>query len=166
MSSEPSGARLRAFLHRLLFAPIDERGSSFVRAFRYLAVGGVAWLVDYGMLMVLAKIIGAPLLLAATGGFIAGLAVNYAISLTWVFGLRSFGPTTFTVFLVTGVIGLGLNDLLLLLLNETWGIDLTISKIITTVMVLAWNYIGRLVSLRGIESWRQRRASSVGPEKP
>ena len=95
---------------------VNTTDNVFVQLFRYLFVGGTAFLVDYGLLYVLTEYCGMHYLLSATLAFIAGLVVNYLISTKWVF--RTGAALTnkaaeFTVFALIGVVGLLLNNVLL-----------------------------------------------------
>lgn len=120
--------------------------------FRYLLVGGSAFLVDFGTLVFCKEVLlpEFPLKLytATAIGFIAGLIFNYILSITFVFEVaknsrvgRSF--LDFVVFTVIGVIGLGLTELGMYLGVDWLKINYMLVKIIVTVIVLLWNYLGR-----------------------
>jgi putative flippase GtrA len=55
------------------------------RAPRYLAVVVVGFGVDLGLALGLRELFGLPLALAAAGGFMAALALNYLLFETWAF---------------------------------------------------------------------------------
>ena len=125
---------------------VNTTDNVFVQLFRYLFVGGTAFLVDYGLLYVLTEYCGMHYLLSATLAFIAGLVVNYLISTKWVF--RTGAPLTnkaaeFTVFALIGVVGLLLNNVLLYVFTDICLINYMISKLIATAVVTLWNFGAR-----------------------
>ncbi len=122
-----------------------EAKGTLVQLFRYGFVGGAAFLVDYGTLFALTEFAGLHYLLSATIAFILGLAVNYLLSISWVFnnGKLSNRLLEFLVFALIGVIGLGLNTLIMYVSTDILGIHYMISKIISTILVFFWNFFAR-----------------------
>ena len=123
----------------------EETDNVLIQLFRYGFVGGAAFLVDYGVLVLLTEVFGMHYLLSATISFILGLVTNYLLSVVWVFNNRTLGNrwAEFTVFAVIGVIGLGLNALIMYVCTDKMGIHYMISKIISTVIVFFWNFFAR-----------------------
>ncbi|MGQ9503873.1 MAG: GtrA family protein [Thermogutta sp.] len=109
---------------------------------RYLVVGGVAFLVDFGVLVLLTEVLRLYYLASAAIAFWCGLVTNYVLSITWVFSTRALASkrTEFTIFLIIGVVGLGWNELLLYLGTDVLGVDYRLSKLITVAIVLFWNF--------------------------
>jgi putative flippase GtrA len=109
---------------------------------RYLVVGGVSFLVDFGVLVLLTEALDIYYLTSAAVAFCCGLVTNYVLSITWVFSARSLASkrTEFAIFSIIGVIGLGWNELLLYLGTSVLGLDYRVSKLITVVIVLFWNF--------------------------
>ena len=82
--------------------------------------------------------------LSATCSFLAGLLVNYYISTAWVFESTIKNKhIEFTLFALIGIIGLGLNDLLIWIFTEKCHIYYMFSKLITAALVYLWNFLGR-----------------------
>ena len=119
---------------------------------RYVVVGGIAFLADYGALMgsyeLVLKNVARGLYYATAVGFMVGLAVNYFLSLIFVFTAakdkgkgRSFGA--FVVFGIIGLLGLLWTELGMWLGADVCGVDYRIVKIFVTGVVLVWNYLGR-----------------------
>ncbi|MBP5563135.1 MAG: GtrA family protein [Bacteroidales bacterium] len=127
----------------------DETENTLIQLFRYGFVGGAAFLVDYGVLVLLTEVFGMHYLLSATISFILGLITNYLLSVVWVFNNRTLGNrwAEFAVFAIIGVIGLGLNALIMYVCTDKMGIHYMISKIISTVIVFFWNFFARKVIL-------------------
>ena len=127
----------------------DETENTLIQLFRYGFVGGAAFLVDYGVLVLLTEVFGMHYLLSATISFILGLITNYLLSVVWVFNNRTLGNrwAEFAVFAIIGVIGLGLNALIMYVCTDKMGIHYMISKIISTVIVFFWNFFARKIIL-------------------
>jgi putative flippase GtrA len=58
-------------------------------ALRYLVVGGVAFLFDFGLLALLSQVIGWPLWLATSVAFLASFALTYTLQRVVTFGSRA-----------------------------------------------------------------------------
>jgi putative flippase GtrA len=124
----------------------DKTNNLFIQLFRYTFVGGIAFVVDFGLLFLLTTYAGVYYQVSAAVSFIAGLAVNYLISITWVFNADDGNRNRmleFVLFAMVGVIGLGLNALVIYVFTELIGVHYLVSKIISTVIVFLWNFLGR-----------------------
>ena len=137
---------MKEWLDKLFKAPTE---STFIQLFRYGFVGGLAFLVDYGTMVLLTEFAGMHYLLAATISFILGLITNYLLSITWVFNQHKLNNRwfEFLLFAFIGVVGLGLNDAIMFLCTERCGIHYTFSKIIATAIVFFWNFLARKLIL-------------------
>jgi len=116
---------------------------------RYLVTGGSAFLVDVALMCGATDILGLHYLWGAAAGFIAGLIVNYGLSVSWVFKERvcKKQELEFLAFAVIGVLGLGLNEVLIWSFTEMAGCYPVVSKIITAMIVFFWNYYARKLML-------------------
>ena len=121
---------------------------------RYCVVGGIAFLTDFGTLVaaqeLLLKNYSFGVYVATVLGFVVGLAVNYALSLWFVFTQkkdrgrgRSVGA--FLVFGVVGILGLLWTELGMWVGVDLLGWNYMPVKVLVTGAVLVWNYIGRKV---------------------
>ena len=90
----------------LLKKSTDKIGIQF---FRYIFVGGAAFLVDFVSLYLLTDFLGVYYLTSAAIAFILGLIVNYFLSTYWVFNKRKLDNLTFEfgIFAIIGIVGLG-----------------------------------------------------------
>lgn len=123
---------------------------------RYCIVGGLAFLVDFGLLVLFKEVIlpkngGWSLYVATAVGFTGGLVFNYVFSLLFVFNSAKHSKvgrsvSAFLIFAVIGGIGLGLTELGMYagvsLLGEQYYM---LVKVVVTGIVLVWNYLGRKV---------------------
>ena len=87
-------------------------------------------------------------LIANLIGLIAGLVINYVISVKWVFAdcKRNFGDAKkieFSIFSVIGILGVGFNQLLMLLLVGYGNFNEMLSKIVAAGIVLVYNFLAR-----------------------
>ena len=130
-------------LSRKLF--FYETSNWMVQFMRYIFVGGFAFVVDYFLLYICTELGRLHYLLSATLSFVVGLIVNYILSTKWIFTKSKISSTTieFFVYGIIGVIGLILTDILLYIFTDLMHIHYMISKIITAVIVMIWNFIGR-----------------------
>lgn len=128
----------------LFITPTD---NGFIQFFRYVFVGGVAFLVDAGILFLL-EFLGLNYLIAAIFAFIGGLVANYTMSKFLVFQKSSInGRLEFIFYGIIGLIGLGLTELFMYLFTDVWGLYFMLSKIAVAVIVLIWNFFARKLIL-------------------
>ena len=130
-------------LFRRLF--VEPTTNIWLQLLRYGFVGGVAFVADYGSLFVLTHYVGLHYLWSAAIAFIIGLTVNYLLSISWVFNKnRCAKPwVEFLVFALIGVIGLGLNELIMYVATDLIAIHYMLSKLISTGIVFCWNFFAR-----------------------
>lgn len=123
----------------------DPSGNIWMQVFRYLISGGLAFCVDFGVLYLLTDWLGIYYLLSSCISFSCGLVVTYLMSILWVFDYRSQESRwkEFLIFVLIGVIGLGLTSFFMWLFTTEMGIHYMISKIITTVIVTLWNFVAK-----------------------
>ncbi|WP_310448497.1 GtrA family protein [Thiobacillus sp.] len=115
--------------------------SEFVR---YIGVGGVAFIADFGLLAVL-TLAGLHYLPAALLAFLLGTWVNYRLSIRWVFTYRAIDTrgAEFGLFLLVGVITLGVSLGLMALLVERLSMHVLLAKCVVTAFTLVSNFAGR-----------------------
>lgn len=124
---------------------INETSNWIVQLIRYIFVGGIAFFVDFGLLYVCTEYGGLYYLLSATISFIAGLIVNYFLSTKWIFTKSKISNSylEFLIYGIIGVIGLLINDFVMYLFTDVVNIHYMVSKLITAIIVMGWNFIGR-----------------------
>lgn len=117
----------------------------WIQLLRYGFVGGTAFIVDYASLYVCTELLGIHHMLSAAIAFIAGLTVNYLLSILWVFAKHSSQSRTaeFITFAIIGVIGLMMNELIIYIGTDMLGIHYMITKLISTSIVFFWNFFAR-----------------------
>ena len=85
-------------------------------------------------------------------GLVAGLVLNYAMSILWVFTactriLEKRKLAEFTLFALVGIAGVGINQLLMYLMVDGLGLNEMLSKMVAAVLVLMWNFGARKLIL-------------------
>lgn len=136
--SSLEGRRLFSFI----FSKSD---NTSVQLLKYGFVGGIAYCVDFGSLFFLTEVVKIHYLISAAIAFILGLLTNYALSIFWVFPKRTLANkrAEFLLFSVIGLVGLGLNEVIIWFFTEFIHYHYLISKIFSTVIVFFWNFIAR-----------------------
>lgn len=128
---------------------------------RSILVSMLAFSIDFGTLALLTEIVGLYYLVSAAFSFILGTTVSYLLSIFWVFDRRRYSSPAleYTVFVLVGAVGLGLNEAFLWALTEMLGIYYLVSKIIAASLVFFWNFgARRLILFKG-----PRSPSSAAP---
>ena len=120
--------------------------NEFLQFFRYIFVGGIATVADWGTLYLLTEYAHVYHLVSAVIAFTVGLIVNFILSRLLVFSAneaKTGKALEFIGYAVIGVIGLGITEGIMFLLTNQLGAHYMLSKAIATVVVLVWNYIAR-----------------------
>ncbi len=117
-------------------------GGEFVR---YFLVSLVALAADFGTLVGLTELFGIPYLVSNVAGFILGAVVVYVGGIFWVFGKRRLKDTRaeFSIFVMIGVGGLGVNEGVLWLFTSAVGFHYTLSKVVAAASSFAFNFLVR-----------------------
>ena len=124
--------------------------NGFLQFFRYLFVGGIATVVDWGVLFALTECLQLHHLVSAVFAFAAGLITNFLLSKLLVFSANEAKTNALMEFLgyvLIGIIGLGITELILFVFTDRLSLYYMLSKAIATVIVLVWNYLARKLLL-------------------
>jgi putative flippase GtrA len=119
--------------------------SLLVQFARYLVVGGLAFVIDFGSLYLLTEFAGLYYLISAAVAFLLGLLANYCLSRVWVFDRRTMSNSAveFVVFAVIGVVGLAFNEGIIWFGREKMHLHYLVAKVISSGVVLVWNFGAR-----------------------
>lgn len=115
---------------------------------KFGVVGAVAFVIDYGILMILSQVIGWDPVPASAVSFTISVVFNYVASMRYVFTRREdlSRKSEFVIFVVLSIIGLGINSVCIWAGTRAFGdgaIAVTATKIIATVVVALWNFWSR-----------------------
>jgi len=115
---------------------------------RFLAVGAFGTVLDFSLLTLL-KLAGLPTLIANSLSFIVGLINNFTWNRLWTFGdvIQANWWRQLVQYAAVSLIGLALNDLLVVSLEDMLGVWLGLyewgylpAKVAATGVVVFWNY--------------------------
>lgn len=138
------------------------KNARLMETLRFAVTGGVCFLVELVCLILLRDGCGLDTLIATPIAFLISVAVNYLLCVVWVFkGARDQGAAAKAGFLITSVMGLLLNEGLMLLFRKLFGEDhilLTVfgftltmymlNKAMATLLVMIWNYFTKRAILQ------------------
>ena len=136
---------------------MEQRKSRAAEIIRFALTGGVCFLVELAVLILLKGKLGIDTLIATPIAFLISVILNYLLCVVWVFrGAENRGASAKAGFLITSLIGLGLNELLMLVFRLTLGEDMVIltlgsreinmyvlNKCLATLIVMIWNYFSK-----------------------
>lgn len=113
---------------------------------RFGVVGGLAFLIDYGVLFVLTEYCGIYYLVSSIISFIVSLIFNYILSITWVFDVtKKQTAKEVIIFVILSVMGLGINQLVMYVGSDLLKIHYMFTKLVATAIVMVWNFITRKI---------------------
>ena len=127
----------------------------FEQIVKFGIVGAIAFVIDYAVLFVLVQFLHMDSIIAATISFTVSVIFNYLASMKYVFVGRAdqSKQTQFIIFIVLSVIGLGINDGIMWILNGILSPFIPtyyylVSKIVATAIVMVWNLFQERFSLK------------------
>ncbi len=138
----------------------EDTDKTSIQFFRYCFVGGLAFIVDYGIMVLLVEAFALHAVLASAIAFILGLIVNYLLSTLWIFKKSRIKNRLmeFVGFVVIGLIGLGINAAIIWFFQDYLAVWNSIpilpqdkyyalGKIVSTGIVFLWNFFARKLML-------------------
>lgn len=141
-----------------------EQHPLLLQIWRFAIVGGLAFVVDFGLLLFLTEIVGLDYLVSATLSFIASVIVNYILSVLWVFTAKGKKRSVFKIvmFFVLATCGLLINNAIMWFSVEILAISYIIGKIVATFEVMVFNFITRKILIEGrLRAQRQYQSSDT-----
>ena len=118
---------------------------------KFGVVGVIAFVIDYGLMVLLTELFNVNYLISATISFTVSVIFNYVASMRYVFthkeGLSR--RREFIIFVVLSVIGLLINDALMWVGVDLFGISYLLVKIFAMAVVRVWNFVTRKIFLDG-----------------
>ena len=122
----------------------------FNQLIKFGLVGGIAFIIDYGIMVFLTEVFKVPSLISAAISFTVSVIFNYIASVKWVFDVdkeKNSKAKELIVFIILSIIGLGINELIMWIMDKQFGIYYMISKIVATIVVMCYNFITRKLFL-------------------
>lgn len=126
---------------------------------KFGVVGVIAFVIDYGLLVVLTEVFHVDYLVSATISFTVSVIFNYLASMRFVFSHKEgmSRRKEFIIFVALSVCGLLINDAMMWAGVELVHIDYRITKLAATFVVMVWNFITRKIFLDGGDSQTDSR---------
>lgn len=129
---------------------------------RFAVSGGVCFLIEFALLVLLRDTCGLDTLVATPIAFTVSVVVNYLFCVKWVFpDAGKQGNKARIAFFVSSVMGLFLNEGLMWLFRVLFGEDTVVltvfsltvtmymvNKVLATLIVMVWNYITKRYILK------------------
>jgi putative flippase GtrA len=140
------------FLQRIFKKLFIHRSNhGLVQLIRYGVVVAIVTPIDVGGYILLKSQFHVYYVLAAAISFTVSLLINCLISIKWVFTGETGRQRhiDMAIFLLIGVVGLGLTSLLVYLFTDFAHINYIVSKLIALVLVFGWSFGSRRYLLRG-----------------
>ena len=122
----------------------------FSQLIKFGLVGGIAFLIDYGIMVFLTDVFKIPSLISAAISFTVSVIFNYISSVKWVFDVdkeKNSKTKELVVFILLSIVGLGINERIMWIMDKEFGIYYMISKIVATIVVMCYNFITRKLFL-------------------
>lgn len=112
-------------------------------------VGVIATIIDWGIYYICYNYFGIDYRIANVIGFSISVIFNYLASVKYVFEVdKNKDPRkTFVLFITLSVVGLVINEVLLILLVQKLGLAKMLSKILASIVVMTFNFITRKMFL-------------------
>ena len=134
----------------LLNIKINKKNRKLVlQIFKFVIVGGLAFIIDYVVLILCKEILKIDVLFSAAIAFTVSVIVNYILSVKWIFEIDKDKKKseTFIIFILFSVMGLGLTELIMWIGSLLLNYNYLIVKIIATAIVMVFNFITRKLFL-------------------
>jgi putative flippase GtrA len=112
-------------------------------------VGGIAFLIDYGLLFICTEWFGIYYFISSIISFSVSVIFNYIASVLWVFDVDQEKSKTknFIIFITLSIVGLGINQIIMYYGVEVLNLYYMLIKLIATFIVMVFNFITRKMFL-------------------
>ncbi len=116
---------------------------------KFSVVGGSAFIIDYGILIIMTEVFRVDYLVSSGFSFTVSVVFNYIMSIKWVFNVEKTRnkKQEMLLFFLFSIIGLGINQIIMWIMVDKFGVFYMISKIGATIVVMIYNFITRKLFL-------------------
>lgn len=128
---------------------LKSQSKLFQQIFKFGVVGGIAFIIDYGIMVISKELLGFSILISAALGFTISVIFNYIASVKWVFDVNreKNEKKNFVLFIIFSIIGLILTEIIMFIGTNIININYLIVKIAATAIVMVFNFITRKMFL-------------------
>lgn len=121
----------------------------FEQIIKFGIVGGLAFLIDYGIMVLCKEVFKFDVLVAAGFGFTVSVIFNYIASVKWVFNVNENNSKSkqFITFIIFSIIGLIITEIIMYIGTDIMKISYLIVKVWATLIVMVFNFITRKLFL-------------------
>ncbi len=112
-----------------------------IKVFRFAIVGLSGLLLDFSVTWLLKEKAKANKYFANSCGFIVAVINNYIWNRRWTFESNHIWLPELSRFVLFALIGLLLNNLLIMLFHGKWNIKFYYAKMLATICVFVWNFL-------------------------
>lgn len=123
----------------------------FGQIVRFAFVGGLSTGIDFGLFLFATEIMGIPYYVSNVISFMVSLTVSYILSMRYVFKAKEGESLArqAAMFFALSIIGLVLNQLILVLLTDVLGVYYVLSKVTAIAVVMVWNFVSKKLYYEG-----------------
>ena len=122
-----------------------------IQIIKFIIVGGIATIIDWLIYYIAYNYLNIKPLISNIISYSISTVYNYLASVKFVFKVsKNNGKRNFIIFIIFSLIGLGLSELLIYLFIDKLNISKMISKILSTVIVMIFNFITRKIFLEKV----------------
>ena len=121
----------------------------FMQIFKFGFVGGLAFIIDYAVLIFCKEVLKLDVLISAGIAFSVSVIFNYILSVKWVFDVdkEKSKSKNFILFIIFSIIGLILTEIIMHVGVKVLDFNYLIVKIFATAIVMVFNFITRKIFL-------------------
>ena len=130
---------------------IERTDNMFLQFFRYIFVGGTAFVVDFITLYFFSDICGIYYMISGVFSFLISVLVNYFMSTVWVFNQENIDNKLLelNLFIIISAFGLVFTEILFYFFTDIIGFYYLISRVISAIIVMFWNFFARRILFYG-----------------
>lgn len=112
-------------------------------------VGTLCFAIDYGLMVLLTEFTGVDYFVSSAVSFTTSVVVNYILSMRFVFdGKEDMSRLQeMMIFLALSLVGLALNQMIMWIAVEFFGMFYMVAKVFSTMLVTTYNFISRKMFL-------------------
>ncbi len=127
----------------------ENKKKLLVQIFRFGIAGGLAFVIDYAILILCREVLHLPILVSSAIAFSISVIFNYILSIIWVFDVdkEKDKKKNFIIFILLSIVGLILTEIIMYIGTDIAHIHYLIVKIIATAIVMVFNFITRKMFL-------------------